>query len=333
MRRKIAFLSIFLVLITITTVPLYAQMKKLGQTGFKFLDVEVGARATGMGEAFTTIGTGANAIFFNPAGIAQMEADKFEITFCRTDWLAETSLDAFALVYNLGILGKLGFSLVTTDFGNIAGTTVNRETEQGYDEIGNLDLGAYAAGISYARALTDKFMIGGNVRYAREKLGTSLFSDSYTMDSTWLKDNKASALSFDMGTLFYPGLKSFRVGMCIRSYSPQVKYEEDAFQLPLTFHVAIGMDILDFFGEHPDQSFLVDFELVHPRDYIQRYHLGGEFSYKGMFFLRGGYKFNYDEEGLCAGVGFRTGGIILDYSYSDFGVFDFVNRVSLGVSF
>jgi len=57
-----------------------------------------------------------------------------------------------------------------------------------------------------------------------------------------------------------------------------------------------------------------------------------------MVALRAGYKCNYDEEGLSAGVGIKYAveggfGIKIDYSYSDLGVFDAVNRISVGASF
>jgi len=57
-----------------------------------------------------------------------------------------------------------------------------------------------------------------------------------------------------------------------------------------------------------------------------------------MIALRAGYKYNYVEEGLSAGVGIKYAveggfGIKIDYSYSDLGVFDAVNRISIGASF
>jgi hypothetical protein len=327
MRIKIAFLSIFLVLITI--VPLHSQeMKKLGQCGFTFLAVEVGARATGMGEAFTVIGTGADAIFYNPAGIAEMNSGRIDLTVSRTEWLAGSSINALGLVCNLGVFGNVGVSCITTDYGDIYGTSFDPTIEAGYVEHGLLDdIGAYAAGISYARKLTDKFQIGGNARYAFEHLSSS------PIDSALTDTNKVSTISYDMGTIFYPGFKSFRLGMSVRNFSTEIKYYEDDFQLPLTFCVAVGMDILDLFGEYSDHSLLVDLEVVHPRDYSRRLHLGAEYAYKGLLMLRLGYKANYDEEGLCAGLGVHYRGVKIDYSYCTFGVFDYVNRVSCGVSF
>lgn len=327
MRIRIALLSVFLV--SIMLVPLHGQeMKKLGQCGFTFLSVKVGARATGMGEAFTVIGTGADAIFYNPAGLADMNSAKIDFVVSRTEWIAGTALNALGLAYNMGTLGKVGFSLITTDYGDIYGTSVDPESEAGYAEDGLLeDVGAYIAGISYARKLTDKFQIGGNARYAYENLSSSPIDTALTVV------NETSTISYDMGTIFYPGFKSFRLGMSVRNFSTEIKYYEHNFQLPLIFNVAVGMDILDLFGENPDHSMLVDFEVVHPRDYSRRLHLGAEYSYKGIFMLRFGYKTNYDIENITAGVGLNLKGFKLNYSYGKLKDFNLVNRASIGIAF
>lgn len=327
MKKRIALLSVFLAFISIGS--LHGQeMKKLGQCGFTFLSLDVGARATGMGEAFTVIGTGADAIFYNPAGIAEMNSGKIDLVVSRTEWIAETALNALGLVYNMGILGTAGFSVITTDYGDIYGTRVDETIEEGYIDNGLLtDVGAYAVGISYARRLTDKFQIGGNARYAYEHLSSSAIDTSLTVV------NEVSTISYDMGTIFYPGFKSFRLGMSVRNFSTEIKYYNDGFQLPLTFNVAVGMDILDLFGENPNHSMLVDFEVVHPRDYARRLHIGAEYSYQGFLMLRVGYKTNYDIENITAGVGLNLKGFKLNYSYGKLKDFDLVNRASIGVAF
>ena len=329
--KKLAGFYLILTLILLIPIQSFA-LTKLAQTGLKFLDVCVGARPAAMGEAYTMVGNDVNAIFHNPAGIAQMKAEKIDLSFCKINWIANTSIDAFGMLANFGSWGNFGFSLITPDYGGIIGTRVSG-TELGYIETGLLDVGGFSAGLAYGRRLTDKFMIGAVVKYCSENLGENLFALTSAQDSTWIEKNKVSTVAYDLGTIFYPGFKSFRLGMYIRNFSGAVKYKESDFQLPLTFKMGVAMDILDFFGEHPDNSFVVDIDAVHPRDYTERLHVGGEFWYKNMLALRGGYKFNYDEEGITLGVGINAGGIKLDYAYSEFGVFDNVNRISLGISF
>ncbi len=49
-----------------------------------------------------------------------------------------------------------------------------------------------------------------------------------------------------------------------------------------------------------------------------------------MFSVRAGYIGPTDEQGLSAGIGLRNvAGFDIDYSYSDFGVFDAVNRFTI----
>lgn len=334
MKKLIGFLSI-LALILITPFQSFA-LKKLGQTGLKFLDICVGARAAAMGEAYTVISDDVDAIFHNPAGIAQMESS-IDLTVSRTEWFAGISYNAVGLAVNGGLWGNFGISLIPApEYGDIYGTVVS-DNAQGYEETGLLDVSAFAMGLAYGRKLTDKFMIGGQVKYAYQHLGSNpmQYQDPET-DSTWIgtQVNELSAIAFDFGTIFYPGFKSFRFGMSVRNFSNAVKYEVYNFQLPLTFKIGIGMDILDLFGEHPGQSFLLSIDAVHPRDYTQRLQIGAEYGIS-VIKLRAGYKFNYDEEGLCAGVGIKTNYLKIDYAYSQFSAFsdDLISRVTVGVLF
>jgi hypothetical protein len=330
MKKLIGF-SLILALTLITPVQSFAA-KKLGQTGLKFLDICVGARPAAMGEAYTVISDDANAIFHNPAGIAQMEARKFDLTVSRTQWFADISYNAVGIAINGGVWGNVGFSLIPPpDYGDIFGTIVSTENERGYEETEPVEVSAFATGLAYGRKFTDKFMMGGHVKYTYQHLGSNPMLDRET-DSLYNQINEVSTIAFDFGTIFYPGFKSFRFGMSVRNFSGAIKYEDYNFQLPLTFKIGVAMDLLDLFGEHPDKSFILAIDAVHPRDYTERLQIGGEFS-TGMLKLRAGYKFNYDEEGLCAGVGIYASSIKLDYAYSEFGVFDLVNRITLGMSF
>ncbi|MEJ2568891.1 MAG: hypothetical protein P8Z50_08520, partial [candidate division WOR-3 bacterium] len=72
MKKFIVFISL---LILILSVNLYADVDKVAQTGIKMLDVGAGARACGMGEAFTVIGQDASALFYNPAGIGEITSN------------------------------------------------------------------------------------------------------------------------------------------------------------------------------------------------------------------------------------------------------------------
>ncbi len=309
------------------------QLKKVGQTGLQFLKADMSARSAGMGGAFTMVGDDANAMFANPAGVAQMQSG-IDAFGTMTQWIADINYTAVGAAMKVGTLGHFGLTFISASYGDIIGTVVDDTDPAGYVETGNVDVSAMAVGLVYARQVSSKFYMGGQVRYASQQLGSSvLVADEDAVD------NKVGGLSYEFGSIFYPGLvNSLRIGMSIRNFSPQFQFELESFQLPLTFSIGAAVDALEFLGMGGgDHSLLVAFDAIHPRDYTERVHLGAEYWFMNMVALRGGYKFNYDEEGLTAGGGVKygVGGINLkiDYAYSAFGVFGTVNRFTIGASF
>ena len=329
MKRINTFLVISVVFF-VNIMPASAALKKVAQTGLQFLKVDMSARAAAMAGAFDMVGDDANAVFYNPAGIAR-SSSSLDFVASRTGWIADINYNALGLIKNLDKWGSIGFSLISCDYGKIIGTRV-ASTEAGFIETGELAVGAYAVGLTYARALTDKFTVGAQIKYASQQLGENLLGDGSTVD------NNVSGLAYDFGTIFYPGFKSLRVGMSIRNFSAQFKFHEAAFELPLTFKMGAAIDIFDLIqaskGVH---SLLVALDAIHPRDYTERIHIGSEYWYKNMVAIRAGYKFNYDEESLSAGFGIKYNvagfDIKFDYAFADLGVFNAVHRLSLGTSF
>ncbi len=326
MKKFIVFISLLMLVLSVNV---YAA-DKVAQTGCGFLDVGAGARACGMGEAFTVVGQDATALFYNPSGIGEID-NRFDLSVGGTQWIADINYLYLAGVFNAGVWGNFGFSLITPDYGEIYGTMVT-EGGEGFENTGLLDVSAFCAGVAYAREFTDKFTVGGQVKYVTQHLGANLFEgdEAGVIDTV---ENEIFTLSYDFGLLFYPGFKSFAFGMSVRNFSPRVTYERIGFELPLTFALGVSMDILDFFGEHPEHSIKVGLEGIHPRDWGEKYKVGAEISVRDNLFLRGGYKFNCYGEGLTAGIGISVAGVRIDYSYSEHDLYDMVNRASAGFSF
>jgi hypothetical protein len=109
--------------------------------------------------------------------------------------------------------------------------------------------------------------------------------------------------------------------------------------LPLTYFIGIAFDALELAGDFNNDihSLMIALDAIHPRDYAERLHLGAEYWFKNMVAVRTGYKFNYDEEGISFGAGLKYNvsglNLKLDYAYSNFVVFESVNRISIGASF
>ena len=313
----------------LTSVDAAAQMKKVAQTGLQFLKIDISPRVAAMGGAFSMVGNDATAMMYNPAGMVNVES--FDVYAARTTWIDDISYSAAGAAKNFGgAWGTFGLSVRTADYGDVIGTRVSNN-QQGFEETGQLNVGALAIGASYARRLSTRFSIGGRVSYASQRLGSNM------IEGGGMEDNEVGGTAYDFGTIYYPGFRSLRIGMSLRNFSQQFQYVEDTFELPLTFYIGAAMDVLDLVGSPSGNSLTLAVDAIHPRDYTERVHVGGEFVFRDVLALRAGYKFNYDIESFSLGFGVRQDfggwGVKADYAYSDLDLFGTANRFSLGASF
>jgi len=309
-----------------------SENEKLAQTGFQFLSVVSDARASGMAEAMTSLETGSSALFFNPAGMANMEG-LIDISASDNQWIADIRHNTFSLALNLanGEYGVLGFSLQTVDYGDFYGTRVDKSTDLGYVDTEIFKLTAMAAGVGYAKRLTDRFSVGGQVRWVEQDLGKSIIPVISTdLDTTEGEtENSLTPLAFDFGTQFKTGFKSLVFGMSVRNFSKEIKYVEEGFQLPLVFNLGISMDVLDFMEPGTiDHSLLLSLDASHYRSHAEQIKVGLDYQLMHLLSIRGGYITNNNESGLSFGVGVHSYGLGLDYAYTPFGVFDKVQRMT-----
>lgn len=314
--------------------------RKLAQTGFQFLSVVSDARAAALAEAMTSLQIGSGALFFNPAGMAEMTGF-IDGTASINKWIADIKHNAFSLAIRPaeGNYGVFGLSVQTVDYGEFYGTIVNN-TDKGYEDTGTFELNAIALGVGYARQLTDRFSIGGQVRWVQQDLGGSSIAVNVRpdpTDSTGVRriadtsrvDNKLSPLVFDFGTQFRTGIKSLVFGMSVRNFSKEVKYAEEGFQAPLVFNLGISMNVMDLVNAGSlDQSLRVSIDATHFRDHPEQIKIGLDYQFMKTFSLRGGYVANNDEDGFSFGAGVSRVGFAFDYAYTPFGVFDKVQRLT-----
>jgi long-subunit fatty acid transport protein len=113
-KMKKFFLPAVILAVLGLCLPAQAQFAKVGTVGLKFLDIGVGGRALAMGEAYVAVANDASAIFWNPAGIAQLESG--DIFLGYTDWPADINLYSTAIVTKTGF-GHIGASFTILNTG------------------------------------------------------------------------------------------------------------------------------------------------------------------------------------------------------------------------
>lgn len=310
--------------------------QKLAQTGMKFLNVGTNPRLTAMGEAMTAVEWSSPAMFSNPAGMARMKP-VVDMAFGWTGWIADITHHHASIAFSpsRGAYGIIGISALSVDYGQIE-ETIRWPNEEGYIDLGTFSPRAFAIGLSYARALTDRFSIGANVKYVSQNLGSGTIG--FAGDNLVRKKNFADVLAYDFGMLYRTGFKSLNFGVTVRNFSKEVRYEREAFQLPLIFRIGLAMDVMDLFeGLGENHAFLLAVDATHPRDYPEQVNVGAEYYFMRLLALRAGYMFNNDEYGLTAGVGvqrdFGNLSLGVDYSYTPFGVFKEVHRIAIQMAY
>jgi hypothetical protein len=340
MKKKLqSFIVGFIAGCLLLTNGLAQDNQKLAQSGFQFLSVVSDARAAAMAEAMTSLEIGSSALFFNPAGMADMTS-VVDVSASINEWIADIKHNSVSLAVSPfdGDYGVLGFSLQYVDYGDFYGTRVNLASPQGYDDTGIFSLNALAVGVGYAKQLTDRFSVGGQIRFVHQDLGESMNAvniqtfnagtdSAYRTSDTSIVSNKLSPIVFDFGTQFRTGVKSLVFGMSVRNFSAEYKYAEEGIQAPLAFTLGISMNVVDLLEKLPfEQSLYVSIDATHHRDHPEQIKFGLDYRFMNIFSLRGGYISSNDESGFSFGVGISQFGFAFDYAYTPFGVFDKVQR-------
>lgn len=321
-----------IILLGIIPLNLFAD-KKLAQTGMQFISVTPDARAAALGGAMTTIANRSGSVFSNPAMLAE-NMEQFDVMLSRNNWIADINHNAVSLSYapENGIYGVFNINLFLVDYGDVEGTIIAKN-EQGFLETGVISPTAYAVGLGYARSLSEKFSVGGTIRYVNQNLGPAVTSIYPGPNDFNTVENELSVFSFDFGTLYKTGFKSLAFGMSINNFSREIQYVEESFQLPLTFNIGISMNLAEFLPEDDkSQHILLSIDANHPRSHPEQLKMGLEYTYKDIFSLRGGYITGADEQGFSFGFGVRYFGVSIDYAYTPFGIFDNVQRFTFRFS-
>jgi hypothetical protein len=277
------------------------------------LKLYANARAAGMGDAYSAVGNDLSAVFYNAAGITQVE--RYAVTASYLKWIVGSQLGSFALgaKTNMATFG-VNFTYFTTD--QFEETTSAQPSGTGR----MVTVGDMAAGLTIAKQVTDKLSVGGNLRWVKEDLDLQSYS----------------SIDLDFGTLFYTGYRSTRLGMSLRNLGGDKDVIGQKARFPMVFNLSGAAEVYGNLGD--PVSVTVAIEQMFFTDSINRYHFGVETWIENMVALRGGYKTSYDSESWTLGVGLKQQlgdqTVTADFAYSKA---DALNenpfRFSLGLAF
>ena len=141
---------------------------RVGTRGANFLEIGVGARGLALGGAYTALAEGVTALYWNPAGIAELEGPAAAFSIADLYGDAGISHTFAGGIMPVGSNGAFGIALTQLSSGDIQRTT-ELFPDGGDPAFGNtFSYTASAAGLYYARRLTDRLGLGVGVKFATE---------------------------------------------------------------------------------------------------------------------------------------------------------------------
>ncbi len=278
-----------------------------GSAGFLFLRLGDGARASGMGEAFTAVADDATSIYWNPAGMANVQGVALNLT--DSEWFQDIRLDQISVVNEM-FGGAGGIQFTGLNYGSMdrygeTPTITPDGTFAPYD---------LAVSAGYAQDILPNVALGGTVKVIYEKIDFE----------------SATGWAVDLGVFHKSQIKGLTLAASVLNLGPQTKFVTDKFYPPLQIRggAAYRSDA-PFLRGHV----IVAADAVFPNDGSAKVHFGGEYSYRSLVAVRAGYKANYDTQGATLGVGVNYHGWSFDYAFMpmDYDLGD-VHRFSLSVA-
>ncbi len=317
---------IILVVLVFMVTHVYA-VNKVGTSVAQFLKIGTSARSLSMGEAAVADVNGLEALHYNTAGLAHNHIQ--EAMFTQSDWLASTHFLYAAGSMNLGRYGVVGVNIAHLDYGDMSVRTESMQEGTGeYFSAQDLSIG-----LTYANKLTDRFSMGGQVKFIRQEI--------------W--HMSASTMALDMGALFILPIKDIQLGMSITNFGGKLLlsgrdvrffadpdeemygnndqipalYEVDHWPLPIIFRIGLSGEVF----RSDRMALRLNFDALHPSDNMEYVNVGSELGLFGTVFLRAGYRqllLEDAEGGLSVGGGLfypvtPALKIKADYAWCDYG--------------
>ncbi|MDZ7342296.1 MAG: PorV/PorQ family protein [candidate division KSB1 bacterium] len=326
---------------------------RLGTTAGSFLEIGVGSIGVGRGDAYTAAVNDLTAIYWNPAGLANME--KNQALFSYQTWVADINNFFAGIGLVVPQIGSVGLSISGLDYGNIEVT--NMDYQNGTGEMYNAY--DYAISLCYARSLATWFSFGAAAKYITSKI--------------W--HTQASAFALDLGvqvqTHFFSTTgrreDGMKLGMSISNYGTKMRFDGDdllfpvdidpgatgnyqnaqgkhntkGWELPLVFRVGVAVDPV----VASRMRLTISADALHPNNMSELVNLGLQYQFTspgfGDFFLRSGYKALFvhnSQYGFTFGGGVKWwiaagNALNVDYAFYSLGELGNVHCTTIGFSF
>lgn len=287
-----------------------------GTTAADFLELGVGARADGMGEAYSAVAEGADALYWNPAALTNVQ--DHAITVMDAPYIDSSYYDSIEYAQKLGP-GSLGVGLQYFNSGSIAATDASGVSVGSFDPY---DI-AFSVGYGYKlNGLSQDWLNGYSVGLAGKWIQSRI--------ATYAQTEAA-----DIG-VYSPGYMGDKLhwAFTATNLGGTMKFDSANENLPEAFRVGGSYKIMG--------NWLGSADLVLPRGNGPELALGTEYRYdagKGLgIAVRGGYNTTTTDDvtgftGFSFGAGISFQKYSFDYAVVPYGDLGLTHRLSLSARF
>lgn len=284
-----------------------------GTTAVPVLQIPMSARAAGMGTSFTAVASDASALFYNPAGLARLNAQELDFSFASGQ--GETSIQNFSYAGPTPFTGvsgngytSVGANLLYSQSGQIEVNRLNSDGSLGSSESisAGSDLvlsGGYAerVGMTPIETRDATYQIDHYLGVAGKFVRSTIVSQTGT------------AFAADVGYLVHSPEARWSFGASALNVGGKIKYNEEREPLPATFRGGFawqgGVPSVHNVIASADGDYVIDERQWHA-------NIGLEYFWVKTYGARIGYQIHRDDAGLTMGFGLRwKGRVLFDYAW------------------
>jgi hypothetical protein len=269
---------------------------RAGTSGFSFLKLGIGARAVGMGGAFTGLADDPSTLYYNPAGIAGMPKGRYILEYLN--YFDDMQSGFAGITRHVGEKHVLGFYADYLNYGEFLQTDTSGRI------LNNFSGGNLVMGLTLASRVSYGVMIGVTGKFIYEGI----------------QNYSATGLAADLGLKYATNRDQYSFGVAIQNLGTQLSgLGSDKDRLPLTFRTGGAV-------RPKGLPLIVSTDLVFPIDNDPHVAIGGEYRRFEPILLRLGwnsfgknFRAAYSDDkwaGLGLGVGFLVKTMEISYAFA-----------------